>query len=185
MTKLCIDTLDVAIGQITVRMLEKYPSWGTLSPAERRLLVMAYLADEVKVREVGGNNRGKWVAAFLASVGLGEGYPWCAAAMVFASVVAKAPLPKRPEYNPAAVMGWQRWADDNETLVSSPRRGDIAMRRTSATTGHIGVVVRVVGPLVYSIEGNTSPGASGSQADGGGLYRRVRSRSFWSWGFAR
>jgi hypothetical protein len=167
-------------------MLSKYPSWGTLAPAERRLLVMAYLADEIKVREVGGNNRGKWVGVFLASVGLDEGYPWCAAAMTFASLVAEAPCPKRPEYNPAAVVGWQRWADDKDLIISgAPRRGDIAMRRTSATTGHIGVVVRVVGNFVYSIEGNTSPGDSGSQADGGGLYRRVRLRSFWSWGFAR
>jgi hypothetical protein len=37
---------------------------------------------------------------------------------------------------------------------------------------------------VYSIEGNTGPGESGSQRDGDGLYRRVRPRSFWSWGFA-
>jgi hypothetical protein len=167
-------------------MVAKYPGYVSLSSAERRLLVMAYLADEVKVREVGGNNRGEWVGAFLESVGLGEGYPWCAAAMTFASQVADAPYPKRPSYNPAAVVGWNRWSDDNDTIISgAPRRGDIAMRRTSATTGHIGVVVRVVGSLVYSIEGNTSPGDDGSQADGGGLYRRVRLRSFWSWGFAR
>lgn len=179
-------TLDAGIEQTRVRMLEKYPNWRTLPAAERRLLVMAYLADEVRVKEVGGNNRGKWVKVFLASVGLGEGYPWCAASLTFASQVADAPFPQRPEYNPAAVLGWNRWADDNDRIVSGAlRRGDIAMRRTSATTGHIGVVVRVVGNFVYSIEGNTSPGNEGSQADGGGLYRRVRLKSFWSWGFAR
>lgn len=179
-------SLQTAIIETRAKMLAKYPGYSNFPPAERRLLVMAYLADEVRVREVGGNNRGKWVGVFLAAVGLGEGYPWCAASMNFASQVAEAPCPKRPEYNPAAVLGWNRWADDNDTIISgAPRRGDIAMRRTSATTGHIGVVVRVVGNLVYSIEGNTSPGDSGSQADGGGLYRRVRLRSFWSWGFAR
>jgi hypothetical protein len=178
-------SLDAVAAQTLVRMQEKYLGWEMLSAAERRLLVMAYLADEVKVREVGGNNRGVWVSRFLLSVGLDPGYPWCAASLAFASSVADAPCPTRPDYNPAAVLGWWRWADDLGVLVSSPRRGDIAMRRTSATTGHIGVVVRVVGPMVYSIEGNTSPGDSGSQADGGGLYRRVRLKSFWSWGFAR
>jgi hypothetical protein len=177
--------LQTAIEETRERMLTKYPSWENLAFAERRLLVMAYLADELRVREVGGNNRGRWVGILLESVGLDEGYSWCAAALVFASMVAGAPRPTRPSYNPAAVIGWRQWAKDLGKMVDSPRRGDIAMHQTSTTQGHIAVVVRTVGLWVYSIEGNTGPGEEGSQSDGGGLYRRVRLRKFWSWGFAR
>jgi hypothetical protein len=173
------------VESVRAALREKYPAWDSTAPAERRLLCMAYLADQIKVRESGGNNRGAWVEAFLRSVGLGPGYAWCAAAVNFASLVAEAPCPKRPESNPAAVIGWRSWARKRGYLVDAPKRGDIAMHRTTADTGHIGVVVKVIGPLVYSIEGNTSAGEDGSQRDGGGLYRRVRTKGFWSWGFAR
>ena len=166
-------------------MLTKYPNWENLAFAERRLLVMAYLADEIKVKERGGNNRGEWVGILLESVGLDEGYSWCAAALNFASMVAGAPRPKRPTYNPAAVIGWRQWATALAKLVDAPQRGDIAMRQTGPTSGHIGTVVRAWGLWVLTLEGNTSSGEEGSQSDGGGLYRRVRLRKFWSWGFAR
>jgi hypothetical protein len=183
-------TLQEAITQTLEKMVAKYSSWESLVFAERRLLVMAYLADELKIREVGGNNRGEWVGILLESVGLDEGYSWCAAALNFASMVAGAPRPKRPSYNPAAVIGWRQWAKAREAkdlakFVDSPRRGDIAMKRTTATSGHIGVVVRAWGIWCLTIEGNTSSGNSGSQSDGGGLYRRIRLRRWWSWGFAR
>lgn len=173
------------VESVRAALKEKYPSWDELPDSERRLLCMAYLADQIKVREVGGNNRGAWVEAFLKSVGLGSGYAWCAAAVNFASLVAQSPCPKRPDFNPAAVIGWRRWLVSRDALTTSPKRGDIALHQTSATQGHIGVVVRVVGPLVYSIEGNTSAGEEGSQRDGGGLYRRVRTKAFWSWGFGK
>jgi hypothetical protein len=177
-------TLDEAIEQCRAAMRAKYPSYDQLEPNERRLLCMAYLADEKRVREVGGNNRGKWVEAILESVGLGEGYPWCAAALNFASVVAVAPRPERPDYNPAAVLGWRKWAEALGKLTTSPKRGSVAMHKTTESTGHIGVVVKVLGLWVYSIEGNTSSGESGSQRDGDGLYRRVRLKKYWSWGFS-
>ena len=180
-------SLSLAISATRETLRAKYQGWDHLEPAERRLLVMAYLADVLKVREVGGNNRGKWVAIFQEAAGLDpqDADPWCAAALTFASLVADAPRPKRPADNPAAVLGWLQWAKDAGKMAESPQRGDICMRRTSATTGHIGVVVRAWGLWVLSIEGNTSSGEEGSQADGGGLYRRIRLRSFWSWGFAR
>lgn len=176
--------MEPSFAAVRVRMKEKYKNWDTLAVAERRLLVMAFLADEIKVRETGGNNRGRWVEAFQNSAGIGPGDPWCAAAVKFASIVAGAPSPQRPDHNPAAVFGWRLWARANEKMVITPKRGTICMHQTTASTGHIGIAVRVVGPLVYSIEGNTSAGAEGSQRDGGGLYRRVRLKRFWSWGFA-
>ena len=178
------EILQQAISDTRDKMKAKYTTWTSLNPAEKRLLVMAYLADELKVREVGGNNRGKWVKIFLLSVGLEEGYSWCAAALNFASMVADAPRPMRPDYNPAAVIGWRNWVRSFGLAVVTPERGSICMHQTSESQGHIAVVVRTVGPMVYSIEGNTGPGEEGSQSDGGGMYRRVRLKKFWSWGFA-
>lgn len=178
-------TLDEAINATRAALLLKYPSYWDLDPSERRLLCMAYLCDQLKVRESGGNNRGVWVEVFQTAAGIGPGDPWCAAALTFASIVAKADRPQRPTYNPAAVLGWRKWAVGEDRTVGSPTRGDIAMHQTTSTTGHIGVVVKVVGPLVYSIEGNTGSGEGGSQRDGDGMYRRVRTKGFWSWGFAR
>lgn len=174
-----------AIKTTRERLAEKYPHYAELAPPERRLLCMAYLADQVKVREVGGNNHGRWVGILLDTVGLDEGYAWCAAAMTFASMVAEAPHPLRSEgYNPAAVVGWRKWAEEKGHLIASPSRGSICMHKTTATQGHIGVCVLAVAPNVRTIEGNTSSGESGSQTDGGGLFRRTRKPSYWSWGFA-
>jgi hypothetical protein len=177
-------TLPEAINSTRAALLLKYSSYWDLAPSERRLLAMAYLCDQLKVRESGGNNRGEWVGVFQSAAGIGPGDPWCAAALTFASIVANAERPERPEDNPAAVLGWRKWAIRLEKMVSTPARGSIAMHQTTASTGHIGVVVRVVGPMVYSIEGNTGSGEGGSQRDGDGMYRRVRTKAFWSWGFA-
>nr|MCW1079565.1 CHAP domain-containing protein [Streptococcus anginosus] len=39
---------------------------------------------------------------------------------------------------------------------------------------HVGFVERNYGSYYQTIEGNTSSGASGSQSNGGGVYRRTR-----------
>jgi len=40
--------------------------------------------------------------------------------------------------------------------------------------GHIGIVVKIAGDMIYTIEYNTSAGAGGSQSTGGGLFLRKR-----------
>jgi hypothetical protein len=144
-------------------------------PNEAVLLVFAWLADTVKVREEGGNNRGVWVKRFLNSCGLPEGHPWCAAALYWASVQVSAPAPK-PSMA-AAVSNWRDWAKTTGRHRTSPKRGYLCYKKQGLS--HIGMVVRSFAGFVYSIEGNTSPGEEGSQRDGGGLYRRVRRASFW------
>jgi len=42
---------------------------------------------------------------------------------------------------------------------------------------HIGVVEKYENGVLYTIEGNTSSGSSGSQSNGGGVYKRQRSKS--------
>ena len=143
---------------------------------ELTVQVMAHLADVYKVREEGGANRGSWVARFLKSVGLGVGYPWCAAAMDWACDVSGV-----WSGNSGAVRHWVSRAKDAQRLRSTPQRGRACYRlNPGGMTGHIGIVVAVlVDGRIESLEGNTSPGVKGSQRDGDGLYRRVRDASFW------
>jgi len=166
-----------AIGNCHGRMEARYPGYDQKPAGERALLAFADL-ESMKIRE-SGNNRGEWVEVFLESAGVGPGNPWCASALTFACKVAGLAVPT----GPAAVRNWHQWFKARGKLVKTPKRGDVCMKDSGGGKGHIGIVVRVVGPLVYSIEGNTGSGDAGNQRDGDGLYRRVRTRGFWSWGF--
>lgn len=164
-----------ALDNLRGMLQSRYLRWELLENGERVLQAMAILADVVRVRE-SGTNRGYWVESFLAKCGLGPGYPWCAAALSFACDAVDVP---RPAKGGASCAMWRAWARDQKKLVTEPKRGRACVKDYGQGKGHIGIVVRTVGPLVWSLEGNTGPGEAGSQRDGDGLYRRVRSRRFW------
>lgn len=158
-------------------LLKMYPNYWDLPSGERVLLCMAYFADRLKIKEEGGNNAGTYVELILKCVGLGKGYPWCAAAITAACLVAKVHTPTKP----AAVVEWVKWAKKLGNLQKSPKRGSLCFWvNKDGVTGHIGIVTRGLGPLTQSIEGNTSSGEAGSQRDGDGLFRRVRKTSTWN-----
>lgn len=146
--------------------------WLRLNPRERALQVAAWLCDDVKVREVGGNNRGPWVKRILASVGLTEGFAWCAATVWFCGI--KAGLEIGPKTGRAAVRNWAAWAEEEGRITNSPERGDLGFWLNADQTGHIFRVVQVVGPWVRTIEGNTGPDGG---RDGDGMYRKTRLKS--------
>lgn len=147
------------------------------TPAEQRvraLVIAQDWVDRVKPREVGGNNRGKWVERFLRYVGLGPGYPWCAAFV--SDVLGAAGFTK---FKSAAVVLWRQWARDNKCWHKEPAIGALCLYVKPNGTGHIGIVESFTALSVTSIEGNTSSGESGSQRDGDGAFRRKRSRGLW------
>jgi hypothetical protein len=152
-----------AMEQLRARLLLKYPAYWEFKAPERALLAMAELVNAVRVREKTGKNDGEWVGAILGAVELGQGYPWCAAAVEFCCDVAK--LSEGPsDRASAAVVNWRNWAKSEGRI----------------RTGHIGFVAGTVHPnKVRSLEGNTSPGDSGSQRDGQGAYERRRNKSVW------
>lgn len=82
----------------------------------------------------------------------------------------------RAAYTPSHAAWFQakgRWGH-------TPRRGAIAFFDFPDSVHriqHVGIVESVRGGRVVTIEGNTSSGRYGSQSNGGGVYRRVRSRS--------
>lgn len=146
--------------------------------------------------ERGGNNRGPEVDLFLRAVGLNPGYSWCAA---FTTYCLRHPSsgPARDVTDRRGVsllgagatrhMGSPRAVDARLVLRGEVRPGPgwlVVWRRGDGWMGHIGIVEsddnwKVRGRDWYlrcglTVEGNTSSGDAGSQADGGGVYRRMR-----------
>jgi hypothetical protein len=154
-----------------------------------RLVQNELAATKLGIREVGGNNHGPWVKKFLGEVGLPEGYAWCDAFQAFEmDGVAGHRLPIESAsvaqtYATAKKLGW---------AVSKPARGDLVCHDFDGDgqfDDHIGLVVGVLslGPMLtlQTVEGNTSSGVGGSQADGGGVFLRRRVVSAKSVGFIR
>lgn len=146
--------------------------WMRLDARERALQVAAWLCDTIKVREIGGNNHGEWVRRILSATGLEEGNPYCAATVRFCNL--KAGLDLGPKTGAAAVRNWAAWAKSEGRITSSPERGDLGFWLNADGTGHIFRIVRVVGPMVQTIEGNTGPDGG---RDGDGMYRKLRLKS--------
>ena len=167
-----------AITEVRAILNRRYANYNQLPNPERVLLAAAVLADDIQVREVGGNNKGEWVEAILEGVKLGEGYPWCAAFIEFCCDVAGFTAGPTDRAS-AAVDSWLTWARMEGRVTSNPKRGDLCLWKRS-TGNHIGIVTDLTITSIMSIEGNTTPGATGNQRDGGGCYRRTRLRNSWT-----
>lgn len=102
--------------------------------------------------------------------------PWCGS--FTDAVLADAGLKGEPSsvYTPAGLAAYRRLGRSPK----DPRRGDLVFFNFPGGEGvdHVGIVEHVNrdGSL-ETIEGNTSPGNAGSQANGGGVYRRHRERN--------
>lgn len=119
-----------------------------------------------------GSNRTR----FAAIAGHPNGYAWCATFTVAVAKEAGVKIPAEvaaTAYTPTAVNAWKkagRWH-------VSPEPGDFAYFQFDGDpqVDHVGIVESVgKNGAVTCIEGNTSPSSVGSQANGGGVYRRSR-----------
>ena len=129
-------------------------AWRALTFPEKALFVARQELDLGAHEE--GDNRGAFPKKYLATVGLDEGYPWCAAFVSWCLVSAGLTAICK---GAAAVRNWPGW--DGVVPVLNPRRGDLMYWLNKDGTGHIGFVCQVLpGFMVRTIEGNTN-------ADGG------------------
>lgn len=140
-----------------------------------RVRALAWAEREVGVTEATGHNDGERVEFYLRHVGLGKGYPYCAAFVVTAAdeTRVREPLPIK-----RTALAYGIFLDAKARGVLSklgPQRGDIlTWHFTNKPQGHTGFVDSVGrGGNITTIEANTSAGA-GDQRDGGGVYRRHR-----------
>lgn len=124
-----------------------------------------------------GSNSGKMVGQYLAAVGLKPGQPWCMAFVYwcFLQVSTKAnPVPKTG----GVLDCWNRTPTNRKLfareIAARPELiepGDQIILRHSAGTGHTGIVERVEGNMVHTIEGNTNQDGS---REGFEVERKVR-----------
>ena len=113
-----------------------------------------------------GSNRtkyGRWYGL--------DGQPWC---MMFVQWCFDRAGQKLP-YTTASCSGLLNWCKRHhkEYIADSPEPGDVVIY----SFGHTGIVESVGAGTVTVIEGNTSPGAAGSQDNGGMVCRRTRKTS--------
>jgi hypothetical protein len=130
------------------------------------------------IREQGGNNRGPWVEALQRAFNGTPGQPWCAYFVCFVLTLyygGRAPFRMSggcDELLAAAVRAGRE--------LPGPAVGALFFRlnpKDPTDAEHVGFVVDVHPDGTFdSIEGNTSPPATGTEGsrDGGGVYRHSR-----------
>lgn len=129
----------------------------------------------IGVREATGNNDGKQVERFLKNVGLGKGFPWCAAYVK--TCLLEAGIKSASKINGMALSCENKayFVYRARSKIEPVRSGDVftLWYANLKRIGHTGFVDHDVNGTVYeSVEGNTN--AAGSR-EGDGVYRKKRS----------
>lgn len=121
-----------------------------------------------------GSNWGEPVKIYLASVGINFQASWCMAFMYWCFLQAAKELGiKTPLLKTGGVLkAWQK--APAAVKVTSPQPGDIFIQDHGHGLGHTGIVERVEGDIVHTIEGNTND--TGSR-EGYEVCRRTRKQS--------
>ncbi len=134
---------------------------------------MASLDD--KTANAGSGNFTKYWKALSNGM---QGQPWCQCFVdwcfmqAFGTVKAKELLCGSGKiwcfYTPTAA---EYFKTAKQWITKDPKAGDIIYFKNSSRIHHVGIVEKVVGGTVYTIEGNTS-GGSAVIANGGGVCRK-------------
>lgn len=129
---------------------------------------------QVGVREATGRNDGKEVEMYLASVGFGKGYAWCAAFVHWcldsAGIPNKITAWSPTAYNPKNIV-----MSKNGSFLKEPVSGDVFVLYYTnlKRIGHTGFFHRKQSNTIFeSVEGNTNMAGS---REGDGVYRKFRS----------
>lgn len=148
--------------------------------------VLSLAASQLGYVESEGNVTKYWrdLIAWHKASSSYQGQPWCAAfvqwclyknGMWFSA--------SYPYYCPSI----ESAARSRGQWHSTPRAGDLVLFSFGYNEAvHVGFVEKVLdASRIQTIEGNTSSGSGGSQTNGGGVYRRIRSRTWGVRGYAR
>ena len=165
-------TIQVLLGFLCLIVIHGYSvSSGNLlkhpqANMQSRNRIVQLARNEIGVRELTGNNDGKRVAEYLKAVGLKQEAPWCAAFVSWVFQQAGFALP-RTAWSPAMF--------NSSVNVKQPQKAVVfgiyfpELKRVA----HVGLVERIDGDWLTTIEGNTN--ITGSR-EGDGVYRKRRHR---------
>ena len=140
----------------------------------KRELVRQVYNSQVGIVEQGGANRGKEVARYLASTGLGPGYPWCAAFVSWCYQQARIDAP-RSAWVPAFFAKGKMIYLRSKFQSKTPETGDVfsIWYAHLGRPAHIGFVDRWGENWIITVEGNTNEGGS---REGIGVFKKRRLR---------
>lgn len=143
----------------------------------------------VGTTEEGADNHGDHIAKYLQTVGLNEGYAWCAAFVKYRFIQAATKLKKKMPKSFMDLSGytpdWAAWAKkekrwitvqearDNPDLLKKGYLG-LFYSKTRGRIYHIGVVINTIEGGVLMVEGNTGPETDIVSSNGDGVYKKHR-----------
>ncbi len=130
----------------------------------------------IGIKEATGNNDGKEVEKILATVGLGKGFPWCAAAVKYGLLNAGIVSAKQINGMALSCENKKSFVYKSRTWLRQLIHGDVftIYYARLKRIGHTGFVDRIANKeygTVVTYEGNTN---SGGSRDGDGFYVRIR-----------
>lgn len=174
--------IDGKLGSITWAALFGIGMVPAIEDGAKGLLAQALkvAASQVGVMErPEGSNGGPEVDAYLKSVGLGTGFYWCAAFVYWCFQQASVKIGKpNPVFKTAGVINhWNKTkgkkiaaaaAVENPALL---KPGQIFIINNGRGTGHTGIIEKIEGGFLHTIEGNSNPAGS---SNGIGVFRLER-----------
>lgn len=126
-------------------------------------------ASQVGTREVKNTNTGLAVNAYLKSVGLPPGYPWCMAFVYWCYQLAAAQLRvKNPLIKTGGVLSEWGTIDEKYKVIPSSALNDNSLVKPGSVfvmdhgsgQGHAGIVEKIYGDMIETIEGNSNNNGS-------------------------
>lgn len=174
--------VDGNVGSLTWAALFGTDTITVTDTAPNTLLteVIKIAVTQLGVMEVPpGSNKGPEVDQYLASVGLPPGNFWCAAFVYWCFNKACTQLGRNnPVYKTGHVMThWNKTAGKKIVTVDAVDKpslikpGHIFILNTGGSSGHTGLVEKVEGGFIHTIEGNSNDGGS---RNGIGVFRLQR-----------
>lgn len=171
-------TWAVLFGEQTVPVVPE-----ATDPFLAQVLALAQAQEAARVREIPPNsNRGPQVEAFLKRAGVGPGLAWCCAFVYWCfDEAAKAQGRPNPMFKTAGCLAHWNGAPSKgarriqrHQAVADPslvQPGMVFIMDFGGGAGHTGLVERVEGGHITTIEGNTDASMT---REGGGVYRLRR-----------
>ncbi|MEN2416383.1 CHAP domain-containing protein [Flavobacterium mesophilum] len=105
------------------------------------------------------SNSGPEVEIYLKSVGLTKGYSWCMAFIYWCTQNASAQTNlKNPLKKTGGVL--DQYNSSRFLVQKSPMVGDIFILDLGKGLGHTGIIEKIAGNIIHTIEGNTNDSGS-------------------------
>lgn len=160
-------------AQNAVRSAGSIPPTKT-NPVAKGVTVSRVLA--IAASQIGYTERPSNRTKYWTDLKINQGQPWCGGFVTWVLWKAGYSLPKIRSMmgsNPYHVWSIKAAAIKKKRWTSTPKPGYLAI----FTYSHVEIVEKVLSDgRVQTIGGNTSSGSRGSQNNGGGVYRKPRSR---------